>query len=242
MAKKSKNRWEPSFNETLKQKKEKEDAEYLARVQARTDGIKRTLTGQHRKDQYNRIIREFDDPEKRAEIQVIRHKERIEFLENVLRENQQWRERQDEPLQLKPDLVALQAKIIEMKEYVAGRFKSGVAAAAGPVEKPVAKPPEFTPEQISAVYGMAQERILLAYGGILGRLARNVRKGLPVERARERLMALGISKHVVDAFNEVATGYGYRFSENEKKSLKLFLLHPDRLGVFLDGIIKNARE
>lgn len=233
-------RWKPSFTESLQQKKAKEDAEYLARTQARTAGIKRRLTDQRRKDQYDKIMREFDEPEMRCEIAIVRHKERIKFLEEVLRENMNWRERQDEPLQLKPNILELQARILEMKDYVAERIKSGDKSGARQVEKPAARPSELTPEQISAIYDRARENIQLAFGGILELLARNVRNGLPIERARERLITLGASKHVVDAFNEVVIATGDRFSEGEKNILKLFLLHPDRLGPLLESIIENV--
>ncbi|MCK4792512.1 MAG: hypothetical protein KAV87_52770 [Desulfobacteraceae bacterium] len=244
MVRKRKNQWESPFNESLQSRKEREDAEYLARNKARTDGVRKTLTEQRRKDDFNKIIREFNDLELRAQVRIGIHKERIQFLEKVLIDNRQWTGGKDNPLLLKPNLPVLQAKIREMKEYVAKRAKTGNAGVTAPTassaNEPVAKPRRLTPKQISAVYTRAEKKIELAYSGIIGRLATNVREGLPIERARERLMALGVSKYVADAFNEIVTKSGYQFSESEKKALKQMLLHPNRLGSLLDSLIKNA--
>jgi hypothetical protein len=240
----NRNRWDPSFDESLRQKKEKDEAEFLAWTQARTEGVKRTMAGQHRKDQYDRIMREFDDPEKREEIKVDGHKRRIAFLEQVLKENKQWRERFDEPLQLKPNIVDLQTKINEMNDYVNKVSKGSKDSPARQVKKkpvPISKPPELTSEQVAEIYERAQESIQLAFSGVLSRLAKNVRMGLPIERARERLITLGVSKHVVDALNEVSNESALALSGNEKKALKLVLLHPDQLGSFLDGIIESVQ-
>ncbi len=246
MVRKRKNQWESPFNESLQSRKEREDAEYLARNKARTDGVRKTLTEQRRKDDFNKIMREFNDPKIRAQIRIGIHKERIQFLEKVLIDNRQWTGGKDDPLLLKPNLPELQAKITEMSEYVAKRSRTGspdlTVPTAKPDNRPGAKSPKFTPKQLSDVYGRAQEKIQLAYSGILGRLAKNVRNGLPIERARERLMALGVSKYVADAFNEIVTKSGYQFSEPEKKAMKQMLLHPGRLGRLLDSVIKNAGD
>jgi hypothetical protein len=237
MTPKSKNRWEAPFSQTLSQKKEKEDAEYRAWVQSMADGTKKRMMGQRQKEQFKKIIKEFDDPRNRASTSVETLKEWIKFLEDVFRENMEWRDR-DEPLQLKPNLVELQARIIEMKAYAADRARSGgIPKAAAPVKRSEVKPPALTPEQISAVYDKAREKILHAHSVILKLLSKNVRDGLSLDRARERLLAQGVSKQVVDAFNEVIEESACRFSEVEKNALKLSLLQTNRMDPFLDNLI-----
>jgi hypothetical protein len=241
---------EMEFAQSLLAKKEKDDAEYLAKVQARTDGIKRTLSAQHRKDQYDKIMREFDDPDMRVSTTVNKHRERIEFLENVLNENRQWRANQSEPLQLKPNLVMLQAKINEMKQYVAdrvaGKAENGLSRSvvknAGKVESkinPDEKLRKLTSEQILSVYELAMRRIESTYGGLIERLAKNVREGLPIERARERLEALGVSKYAVEALNKIDEEQGLGMSDEEKRSVKMYLLQPGRMGKVLEKLIES---
>jgi len=242
MARKNKNKWEPSFGESLRAKKDKEDAAYIARNKARTDGIKRALNGQVRKDEYNKIIREFDDPEIRAEIKLVRHKERIIFLEKVLNENRQWREIKNQPLQLKLNPEKLKAKIQEMKNFVAETSKGGSVSTKRSVTKPAGGSVELTREQEAAIYDRAQEKIQLAHSGIIERLARNVGNGLPIERALDRLMRLGVSKLVSDSLLELIAEGELDLVGDARHLVKLKLLHPDRVNTLLDTIIKNAED
>ena len=144
-----------------------------------------------------------------------------------------------------------------MREYVAARQKAGgkppkrtapikgrEAATVKPVDPvpSVQKARELTKEQATEVYESAKSKILLAHGGTVERLTRNCRDGLPVERARERLLAQGITNQVVDAFNEIVKEKGLVFSEPEKDAIKLFLLNPERLGMFIDGMIENMES
>ena len=69
-------------------KKEKEDAAYLERVQARVEGVKRSLDGQRKKDLYKKVMREWADPDKRDSTNIETHKERIHFSKVSLRKTE----------------------------------------------------------------------------------------------------------------------------------------------------------
>jgi len=238
MAAKKKHSWDSEFKDTLSSRKAKEEAQYLATIKARTDGVKRTWNGQLKKDQYNKVMREYDDSAKRDCLTVDTHKERIQFLENVLNENRQWCPGTSEPLQLKPNPVELQAKIDEMRRYVEARAKSGgTHPKPRSAARPVSKSRELTREQVGEIYERAKIKILQKHGRTVERLTKNVLEGLPVARARERLLAQGVMVQVVDAFYEIAIERGLAFSEDEKNAIKLFLLNPERLGSFIDMMI-----
>jgi hypothetical protein len=130
-----------------------------------------------------------------------------------------------------------------MREYVAARLKSGGIPPKPRAAAPSArKTRELTPEQVLEVYEKAKSKILRVHGRTVERLSKNVRDGLPVKRARERLLAQGVTIQVVDAFNEVVDERNLAFSEEEKTAIKLFLLNPERLGSFFDAMIENIEN
>ena len=238
-----KHKWDSGFRETLGERKAKEDAEYLARVQARADAIKRALDGQVKKDRYKKVMREWADLAKRDSITTETHKERIQFLEKVLKENLEWRAGTKGPLQLKLNLIELQAKIGEMREYVAARVKGGrIPSKPRAAALSARKTRELTSEQVIELYERAKSKILRTHGRTVERLSKNVHDGLPIERARERLLAQGVTIQVVDTFNEVVKERNLVFSEGDKNAIKLFLLNPERLGSFIDGMIEDIES
>jgi len=238
MARKRKNKWEPSFRETLQSRREKDDAMYIARSKARVDGIKKALNGQVKKDRFKKILREFGDPEIRDSVELVRHKERIAFLEKVLDENRKWRADKGHPLQLKVNVEDLKAKIQEMKRYIELRSRSG----SGPVQLPSDTRSRsglrgLKHDQELIIYDRAVEKIRKVHGSIIDRLCTNVIDGLPIERARDRLESLGVTKYITDALNEYLVEKKLRLNREELQRIKMTLLHPNRVAAFLERLL-----
>lgn len=234
---KKKSIYDSSFGESLQSKREKEDAFDRARAEKRKQGIKKTLSEQRRKDMYKKILKDFNNPSTRASTKLLRHKENIEFLESVLNDNRKWKGANSGPSHLKPNLVKLKEIIREMKLYIEKLPLIPKSELAKSDKNSLNDNQLLTPIQVSEIYSRASGKILKEYGSMLKRLSRNIRDGLPIESARDRLMSLGVAKHVTLAFDEVVLNSNLDLTSAEKDSFIKKLHNRKRISALLDDLV-----